>query len=86
MNDIDFAEIFHIMSAVRQNKIIDNESMGGQSSGYNYIGPSPYHKGKVLMRTMTPDEAYGVFMLGGSQSSLLADATSVIYQEMFDPN
>lgn len=86
MSELDFAEIFHIMAAVRQNKLLENQSMGGESAGYKYIGPSPYHQGKVLMRTATPHEAYGIFMLGGAQSSLLADATSDLYQKMFDPN
>ena len=84
MTDIDFAEIFHIMQAVRNNRHIDNISMGGQSPGYRYIGPSAYHKGKTLMRTMIPEEAYGIFMLGGAQSSLLADATTTLYNDMFN--
>ena len=61
LNDIDVAEILHILYHIHIGDKIVNSSMGGQSGSLTLINNKGIAQKKILTRTMSPSEAYQIF-------------------------
>lgn len=61
LNDIDAAEILHILYHIHVGNKIVNSSMGGQNGSLTLINDKGIALKKILTRTMSPSEAYQIF-------------------------
>lgn len=61
LNDIDAAEILHILYHIHVGDKIVNSSMGGQNGSLTLINNKGIAQKKILTRTMSPSEAYQIF-------------------------
>lgn len=89
---LDFAEIYHIMyHIIKDDCKLTNIDFGGQSQGWtsrkspaSALTSNGETKIKVLTRHTPPQEAYQTFLRGAIESMNFADATTQIYNDLFD--
>ena len=85
---LDFAEIYHILTATRESGImLTNDEMGGKPQGYLCIDEkSPLYNQQVFFRHTNPFTAYQMATMNPNTVVIISGATELVYKEIFSPD
>lgn len=79
--DVDLAEIIHILRYTLEKRTLTNKEMGGKIAGF--ISKKNPTEEKVLIRTMSPDEALAICLWGADAAASIKQIIDQIYSDMF---
>lgn len=91
---LDFVEITHLMTAYQRHYELYNKEMGGKVRGLVALDYEDNKKKKiqgsggkkVLMPSMSPQDAYKMFAMQHDDSNAIALSTQELYSDMFSPD